>query len=118
MKSGPRRTKNWGVTSCLTERTHAVYIALGDKPDKLRRVRDMVYGRNAAVVRRALLWGAEWCTPEPRLAAQMVSSPAYNLPDSKHLLTTLLLARVRDSRHGGRDPSFSEFPGSARGRRG
>jgi hypothetical protein len=99
MKPGPKRTKNWGLTACPAERACALCTALRERPDELRRVREMyvegmppwLVARFFGVPNGALrshAWRHNWCRRR-----------TYNLPDREHLLTTLLLARARDSWH-------------------
>jgi hypothetical protein len=74
-------------------------ITLGDKPEELRRAREMyIEGMPPWIVAhffgvpkgelRQHAWGHNWCRRR-----------TYNLPDREYLLTMLLLARARDSWH-------------------
>ena len=99
MKPGPKRTKNWGLTACPTERACAVCAAYSEMPDELRRVREMyIEGMppwlvaqffevpNAAL--RSHAWRHNWCRRR-----------SYNLPDAKHLLMVAAVNRLRASQH-------------------
>ena len=99
MKPGPKRTKNWGLTPCPTERACAVCTALGDRPEELQRLREMyVEGMppwllahtfgipNSAV--RSHAFRKNWCRRR-----------SYNLPDPKAVVYIAALARLRDTWH-------------------
>jgi hypothetical protein len=99
MKSGPKRTKHWGLTTCPVEHACAVCAALGAQSEALRRARDMyLEGMPAWLVAkmfgvpnsalRSHAWRHNWCRRR-----------SYNLPDPKYLINVLLLARMRDSWH-------------------
>ena len=99
MKSGPKRTENWGLTPCPAQHSCAVCAALGDRPEELQRVRDTyLFGVPTWLVAR--FFGI----PNGALRSHAFHKNwhrrrSYNLPDPKYLLTLAALARARDSWH-------------------
>ena len=97
MKPGPKRMKNWGLTACPVERACAVCTTLGERPEDLRRLREMyvegmppwllahTFGIPNSAVRSHAFY-KNWCRRR-----------SYNLPDLKHVLMVAVLSRLRDS---------------------
>ena len=99
MKPDPKRTKDWELKVCPAERACGVCVVFGENPEELRRAREMytegfpswLVARTYSVPNAALrshAWRHNWCRRR-----------SYNLPDPKHLLTVMLLARIQDSWH-------------------
>lgn len=99
MKPGPKRTSDWGLSSCPSQRACALCSTLKEQSGEMRCVRDLyiegmplwlladMFDVPNAVL-RAHAWRHNWYRRR-----------SINLPDPRHTLQVAVLARLRASWH-------------------